>query len=81
MLTYEHHRINQDTKSVVLLTDYSPCVKHPFIILTTSTVFVHFIHSLYFCCMFRCHIHRHQGELLCCLLKTRYCYEVMWIYV
>jgi len=42
----------------------------------TSTIFIHFLHSLYFWYMFRCHIHRHQGELLCCLLKTWYCYEV-----
>ena len=27
--------------------------------------------------MFQCHIHHHQGELVCPYLKTRYCYEVV----
>jgi len=32
----------------------------------------HYIHFLYFSYMFRCHVHHHQGELLCPLLKIIY---------
>ena len=42
-------------------------------ILTTPikrTTFFHYILLMYFCYMFRCHIHRHQGELMCLLLKA-----------
>jgi hypothetical protein len=38
-------------------------------------VFINDIHLLYFSYMVRCHIHYLQGELLCPLLETRYCYE------
>jgi len=40
-------------------------------------MFIHYIHLLYLSYMFRCYIHHHQGELLCPLLKTRYCYKVV----
>ena len=40
-------------------------------------MFFHDTHLLYFSNMFHCHIHDHQGELLCPLLKTRYCYKVV----
>jgi len=37
-------------------------------------MFIHYIRLLYLCYMFRCHIHNHQAELLCPLLKTIRCY-------
>ena len=37
-------------------------------------MFVHYIHLLYFFYMFRCYIHLSQGQLLCPLFKTVYCY-------
>ena len=33
-------------------------------------MFIYYIRLLYFCYMFRCHIHHRQGELMCPLLKT-----------
>jgi hypothetical protein len=47
---------------------YSHNIKHPLIIPTECTVFIHYIHLLYFSYMFWCHTYHHQGELLCPLL-------------
>jgi hypothetical protein len=47
-------------------------IKHPLILPTNCTLYIHFIHLLYFCYMFQCHIHNFW-ELLCPLLKTTCC--------
>jgi hypothetical protein len=44
---------------------HSHIIKHPLIIPTKCKMFIHYIHLTYYSCMFRCHIHHHQGELLC----------------
>jgi len=40
-------------------------------------MFILYIPLLYFWYMFQCHVHHHQGELLCHLLKTIYCYKAV----
>ena len=52
-------------------------IKHSLIIPTKCTVFIHYIHLLYFSYLFRCHIYHHQGGHLCTLLKISYCYEAI----
>jgi len=37
------------------------------------TKFIHYLHLLYFFCMFRYHILHFQEKMLCSSLKTRYC--------
>jgi len=42
---------------------------------TTCTIFIHYIHLLYFSSMFRCHLRHHRGELLRHLPNTTSYYE------
>jgi hypothetical protein len=48
-------------------------IKHILIIPTKCTIYIRYIHLLYLSYMLRYYIH-HQGELLCPLLKTIFCY-------
>jgi hypothetical protein len=44
--------------------------KHVLIVPTKCTMCIYYIHLFYFSCIFRCHVHHHQGELFYLLLKT-----------
>lgn len=51
--------------------------KHLLIAPTKCTVYILYIPLWYFWYMFQCHVYHHQGELLCHLLKTIYCYKAV----
>lgn len=61
----------------VFRSTHSYVSKHPLIVPTKHTVFNLYIQLLYFSYMFWCHMRHHQGEILCLLLKTRYCYKAV----
>lgn len=43
--------------------------KHVLIVPAKYTMCMYYINLFYFFCIFRCHVHHHQGELLCLFLK------------
>ena len=51
---------------------HSYIVKHTLITPTKYTIYIHYIHLLYFSYMFRCLIHHHCGELLLLFIGTKY---------
>lgn len=49
-------------------------ITHILIIPTKCKMFIHCVYLLYFSYMLRHYIHYHQGERLCPLFKTMFCY-------
>jgi len=69
------------SQHINILTYSIPCILtslNTFLITPIKcAMFIHYIHLLYSFYMFRCHIHRHHGEIVCPLLKALCPYVVI----